>query len=752
MTEQLKQQLSRAAMAALLCFGLLAAMLVMLGQLPQLPVGMLAALAAIAIPAAFSVNRTGRIIGYSVMAAAVALWLILGGGYTVAQLMTALTLHLSGQSAVMHMYGRDAALLLGAVLGLLSWLLSAPAVGCLSPLPVIAAAAGLWMTQQESGLYWLIPALLASLTMLVRFRHRDISLRRVLPVLTVPVLAASLLTPLSGAAVPSLKDAADRLRQTVMEYLFYTEPRNVFSLSAEGYYPEGPAQLGGKAEPNEHTVMQVSTPRKVYLRGTVKNEYTGRMWRDSTGGRRYLWIDPRWTDRRDAAFDALLPGGQLENGNSLLKEQTVTVQILSENASSMFVPQRVRSLNPGGELVPYFNNASEIFATRDLQPGDLYTVSAPLMLAGDAGISTIIEACAKNDDPAYAAIAAEYTRLPDHLQAMVYDLARDITRTASTPYEKAFAIQNHLSRNYRYALDVAPQPAEIDFVTNFLFNTKEGYCTYYASAMTVLCRMVGLPARYVEGYLAVPDEQGQAVVTGLQGHAWTEVYFSGFGWLTFDATPGQSNEQPPSGNENPPEDDKQDSPDATPTPPPPQDEPEPSPEPEQDPRSEDIPEDTPPEENPPEDNPPEDDTPPSMDWLWWLLALLMMAALAGRIAWCMPPVCIRRCRTAEQQLTVWAQGVYDALAVMKIKPQNAETPLMFFRRVDDTHAMEITLLPLGQALSLTFYGKAEPDSDMLFTAQETWKAVVRQLEIGEKLACVLRMSFVPMKKRTFLKK
>ena len=48
-----------------------------------------------------------------------------------------------------------------------------------------------------------------------------------------------------------------------------------------------------------------------------------------------------------------------------------------------------------------------------------------------------------------------------------------------------------------------------------------------------MCRMIGLPARYVEGYLATPDENGTAYVTGLQAHAWTEVYFSGFGWLTF---------------------------------------------------------------------------------------------------------------------------------------------------------------------------------------------------------------------------
>lgn len=162
-------------------------------------------------------------------------------------------------------------------------------------------------------------------------------------------------------------------------------------------------------------------------------------------------------------------------------------------------------------------------------------------MAGDAGLGTLIDACALTDDPNYANILTEYTKLPDHLQQMVYDLARQIIAGSDTLYEQAFAIQNYLSRNFRYSLTVEDQPSNLDFVTNFLMNTKKGYCTYFASAMTVLCRMVGLPARYVEGYLATPDENGLAYVTGLQGHAWTEVYFEGFGWLTFDATPAQNN-------------------------------------------------------------------------------------------------------------------------------------------------------------------------------------------------------------------
>lgn len=128
--------------------------------------------------------------------------------------------------------------------------------------------------------------------------------------------------------------------------------------------------------------MIVSTPKKVYLRGITKNEYTGRTWLNTTGGRRYQWQSSRWASQRTTLFDMDLPDGVLGSSGSLMEEQTITVQLLSENASSLFVPQRVRSLSPGGALVPYFNNASEIFATHDLQAGDTYSVSAPSLWQG----------------------------------------------------------------------------------------------------------------------------------------------------------------------------------------------------------------------------------------------------------------------------------------------------------------------------------------------------------------------------------
>ena len=324
-------------------------------------------------------------------------------------------------------------------------------------------------------------------TLLIHTQHEGLPLRRILPMTVVLALAAHLIVPTGGVAIAPLKDAADKLRQTIFDYLFFTEPRNVFTLATEGYYPQGQSQLGGPASPDDDPVMLVTTPKRTYLRATVKDEYTGRIWVDTKSGRRYLWVSPQWRSERDSVYNAFLPGGALGGDTGLMAVHPVTVRMVSSSASSLFVPQRIRDLQPGGDLVPYFNSSSEVFATRDLQPGDTYTVYAPLMIGGEAGLGTLVTACAENDDPAYASIVQDYTRLPDHLQQELYDLAAKITADAATPYDKANALQTYMGRTYRYAMDVEIQPGNVDFVSNFLLNTKEGYCTYFASAMTVLC-------------------------------------------------------------------------------------------------------------------------------------------------------------------------------------------------------------------------------------------------------------------------
>ena len=135
-----------------------------------------------------------------------------------------------------------------------------------------------------------------------------------------------------------------------------------------------------------------------------------------------------------------------------------------------------------------------------------------------------------------------YLQLPDTLPQRVSDLAADLTRDAETPIEKALAIRDYLRAdgNFTYSQEIDKPPRGSDGVDNFLFETKEGYSDYFASAMTVLMRSVGVPARLAAGYAAGDELQEGATLRAVKdsdSHGWSQVYFPSFGWIDFEPTP-----------------------------------------------------------------------------------------------------------------------------------------------------------------------------------------------------------------------
>jgi hypothetical protein len=136
-------------------------------------------------------------------------------------------------------------------------------------------------------------------------------------------------------------------------------------------------------------------------------------------------------------------------------------------------------------------------------------------------------------------LAERYLALPDTVPQRVLDLAQEVAGEADTAYDRVHAIESFL-RTYTYTLELPPPPADTDLVDFFLFNLQEGYCDYYASAMVVMARAIGLPARLASGYAqgTYEHEAGRWVVTEKDGHSWVEVYFEGIGWVEFEPTAG----------------------------------------------------------------------------------------------------------------------------------------------------------------------------------------------------------------------
>ncbi len=136
-------------------------------------------------------------------------------------------------------------------------------------------------------------------------------------------------------------------------------------------------------------------------------------------------------------------------------------------------------------------------------------------------------------------IEERYTNLPDALPDRVYELAEIITEGSNTTYDKCKEIETYLLTNYKYSLEAQNIPDGEDFMDYFLFESRQGYCTSFASAFAVLGRCIGIPTRYVEGFLGsfnIRDKDYSYLVKNSQAHAWAEAYIEGIGWIPFEAT------------------------------------------------------------------------------------------------------------------------------------------------------------------------------------------------------------------------
>lgn len=138
----------------------------------------------------------------------------------------------------------------------------------------------------------------------------------------------------------------------------------------------------------------------------------------------------------------------------------------------------------------------------------------------------------------FPAFANGYLQHPA-LDARIPQLAAQITTGENNDYDKAVAIERYLKTHYGYTLQLLRTPVA-DPLANFLFVRKQGHCEYFASSMAVMLRTLRIPSRVVNGFRSSEfnDVTGKYVVRARDAHAWVEAYFPGYGWITFDPTPG----------------------------------------------------------------------------------------------------------------------------------------------------------------------------------------------------------------------
>lgn len=297
----------------------------------------------------------------------------------------------------------------------------------------------------------------------------------------------------------------------------------------------------GEIKKSSAVVMRVQTGKPIGYellrwRGIALTNFDGKRWSSVPGNPQRLYQGgDGWISTPGAAERTDIPGQTIQY--TVFLEPIVT--------DTIFVADRALSLqgNFSGGAANSFAAMQRNYLLTDATES-LKNPFRNFTAIRYAGISRLpapsaakLRAASKNYP---AEITATYLQLPQ-LDPRIPDLAREITRGAQMPFDQAIRIENHLRTRYAYTLNLTGKPGQ-DPLAHFLFETRAGHCEYFASAMAIMLRTLGIPSREVNGFLPgeYNDLGGDYIVRESDAHSWVEAYFPGIGWQVFDPTPPSS--------------------------------------------------------------------------------------------------------------------------------------------------------------------------------------------------------------------
>ncbi|MEW6059759.1 MAG: transglutaminaseTgpA domain-containing protein [Actinomycetota bacterium] len=309
---------------------------------------------------------------------------------------------------------------------------------------------------------------------------------------------------------------------------FRSDPLVDFSTANRGAVHLNPfvsirAQLTRKESVELFRVSSVDTggrPVPTYWRLYALDDFDGTTWRSS---------DPQAETGRILRSPAQLSYSPSATEPIVRQQYRITIDLRDRWLPMAYPPEL---LVVPFESVRYDSNLSAALAPESLDAGTEYSVT-----------SRYVSPTAEQLDQVTFGPASDYggLTLASNVSAEVGKIARRWTRSATSPYRKVLAIQRHfLSGSFRYSLDVRRDSGS-DALLEFLTETRKGFCQQFATAMAVMVRELGLPARVAVGFLPGTRLGTTFTVSTEQAHAWVEVLFPGYGWLPFDPTPGRAN-------------------------------------------------------------------------------------------------------------------------------------------------------------------------------------------------------------------
>lgn len=377
-----------------------------------------------------------------------------------------------------------------------------------------------------------------------------------------------------------LKQAWEQLREGA--YVLYTEfslftgnQSSDFLVHFSGYEEEG--GIGGSLLQSDRPALTVSVPGSLrgnlYLTGNIQNHYENNVW-SFTATESSLYgqeLEKELTMDYLEFLYALYQTGHFDEERAYVWHTAASLTYDGLYTKDMFFPLKLYEFRHAEE---YKSLANKFTAAHPLKQGDSYTFRYMALNYGSPVLESLIR---ERQDISYqpepqdnagfvSAIVRSYPplrnslplegfeallaqreleiresclQLPEEFSEAIAALTREVIGGADTDYDKLKAIEAFL-QGYTYTR--TPEKTGGDAVMEFLFETKEGYCTYFASAFVLMSRSAGIPARYVNGF-CVPvysEQRSEFVVGSDRAHAWPEAYLTGIGWLSFEPTAGYS--------------------------------------------------------------------------------------------------------------------------------------------------------------------------------------------------------------------
>jgi transglutaminase-like putative cysteine protease len=320
-------------------------------------------------------------------------------------------------------------------------------------------------------------------------------------------------------------------------FIFFLLPR-VSSRYLSAYAPSSDISTGFTDRVQLGRIGQIQQSSAVVMHVQIHNDLQGAYdlkWRGIAlglfDGR--VWSNPSAQTELRRSLDGTYRLGSLAEASGivgttgriiryrvLMEPLDTNVFFLAENPQTLSGNYRSVSADSGGAV---FNLDTEHPINRYEAASELITPDVKgLRLSGDL-------VPAKFD---------RYLKLPP-LDIRIMKLAEEVTASASNNYDKAVAVERYLRTHFEYTLEL-PRRTPSDPLAYFLFERKKGHCEYFASSMAVMLRAVHIPSRLVTGFRGgeFNDLTGQYVVRASNAHSWVEAYFPGYGWISFDPTPG----------------------------------------------------------------------------------------------------------------------------------------------------------------------------------------------------------------------